>query len=82
MDKPLKVPKPKQPLFGSFKTFGIGKEKDYFIENLSLMLASEMPVAQALKAMTDSVKSARLLKIVKELENDINNGLHFRNSSI
>ncbi|HYV33980.1 MAG TPA: type II secretion system F family protein [Candidatus Limnocylindria bacterium] len=77
MDKPLKVPKPKQAIFGFLKTFGIGKEKDAFMENLSLMLAADMPVAQALNAAKGDIASRRLLKIVEELENDINSGQHF-----
>lgn len=62
---------------GYFKNFGIGQEKESFLENLSLMLVSDMPVAQALKSMKEAVKSKRLLCIVNDLESDINSGSHF-----
>ena len=77
MDKTLKVPKPKSKNnFGFFKTFGVGKEKDYFIENLSLMLASEMPITVALLAMKEEIRSKKLLKIVAEMEADVSGGMH------
>src|SRR4051812_46988010 len=78
MDK--KIPTPIPPLkahAAAFKTFGIGKEKQYFLENLSLMLSSDMPVSQALKALKQTVRSKKLYKIVLELETDINTGQHF-----
>src|ERR1051326_6747111 len=72
-----KIPSPPSRLLGVFKTFGIGKEKEYFAENLALMVASEIPIASALRALESAIRSGRLLKIIKELEADINGGLHF-----
>jgi type II secretory pathway component PulF len=75
----IAVPKPKSMAL-YFKNFGIGKEKEFFLENLSLMLSSGMPIAAALRAMRRTVKSKRLAEIVTALETDISTGQHFWHS--
>ena len=42
------------------KYFGPGKETDYFIEQLSMLLSAGMPVVTALLAIKKEVKSNRL----------------------
>ena len=55
----------------------IGKEKEFFLENLSLLLGSGMPISQALRAMQRAVKSRQLFKIVERLVEDVDNGQSF-----
>jgi type IV pilus assembly protein PilC len=54
-----------------FKNFGIGKEKQYFIEQLSMLLGAGMPVATALSAIGKEIKSGRLKKIIAEIGTDL-----------
>jgi type II secretory pathway component PulF len=76
----LPVPKPKSTSSLFFQNLGLGKEKEFFLENLSLMLSSGMPMAAALSAMKRTVKSKRLAQIVEVLESEINTGHHFWHS--
>ncbi len=54
--------------------FGIGKEKEYFIEQLSMLLEAGMPVAIALSAIGKEITSGRLKKIIAEIGADIESG--------
>lgn len=54
---------------------GIGKEKTYFIENLSLLVASGMNLAQAISSISDDVKSPAFRKVLKKIQNDISDGV-------
>ena len=40
------------------KNFGLGKEKEYFIEQLSMLLGAGMPVSPALASIEKEIKSA------------------------
>lgn len=77
-DKVSSATTPKAGSFsGFFKTFGLGNEKESFLENFSLMLGSGMPVAEALHGIRKGMASKKFAKIIEELENDIHNGQHF-----
>lgn len=54
---------------------GLGKEKEYFIEQLSMLLGAGMPVALALSAIEKEIKSGRLKKIIASIRTDIDSGL-------
>ncbi len=54
----------KKSLLGSF---GLGKEKEYFIEQLSMLLGAGMPVTLALSSMRREIKSVRLKKSLLQL---------------
>ncbi len=54
---------------------GIGKEKTYFIENLSLLVDSGMNLAQAINSVADDVKSHAFKKVLKKVEGDIADGV-------
>ena len=56
------------------KNFGLGKEKEYFIEQLSMLLGAGMPVAVALSAIAKEIKSSRLKKIIAAIAADIDSG--------
>ena len=57
-----------------FANFGLGKEKEYFIEQLSMLLSSGMPVTVALGAIEKEIKSGKLKKIIVEIGSDIVSG--------
>ena len=58
-----------------FRNFGLGQEKDYLIENLSLLLASGITITSALEAIKVEVKSERIKRIVDTLEEDVEAGV-------
>lgn len=67
LDQPLKR-------VSFWSTFGLGEERDYFVENLSLLLASGIDVITALSAIARGVKSIRLKKIIADTQDLITSG--------
>lgn len=57
-----------------FAHFGIGTEKEYFIEQLSMLLGAGMPVSLALSSIEKEIKSGRLKKIIAEIVTNIESG--------
>jgi len=55
-------------------TFGFAEESQYFVENLSMLLASGMDIIEALEAIKAEVKSTKLINIIEELIENINSG--------
>lgn len=53
--------------------FGNG-EKDYFLENLAVMITSGIDVSSAVTSIKQETKSKKMLKILDSLEADINSG--------
>lgn len=56
-------------------SIGFGDEKDYFIENLSLLVASGMGISAALEAIRVSVKTWKMKKIVTYVKDSVDAGL-------
>lgn len=54
--------------------FGIKKEKEVFIENLTLLLSSGLSATAAIASIQEEIKSARLKKIIARVNVDIENG--------
>lgn len=52
----------------------MSKERDYFIENLSMLLSSGMGVSQALNSLSPEMKSQRMKKALSEMRSEIDNG--------
>lgn len=69
------IPMPKQKKERSISTFGIGKEKTYLIDNLSLLLSSGIGIVPALRSIQKEVKSVRLKKILERAEDDVESGM-------
>ncbi len=65
--------KPKKPSILAF-SFGFNEEKEYFIENLAMLLASGMDIIESLQAIKTEVKSTKLLNIIDNLVEDISAG--------
>ena len=55
-------------------SIGFGNEKEYFIENLSLLIASGMGISSALSSISLSVKTWKMKKITKFIEDSVNAG--------
>lgn len=62
--------KKKYPLF----SFGLNKEKDFFIENLSVMISSGMGVSMAVEAIKKDVRTRAMAIMLDNLEEDIYSG--------
>ena len=58
-----------------FQNFGIGEEKDHFIENLTMLLASGMSILSALDAIKKEVRSKSMKLIIDEMKEGIDSGL-------
>lgn len=55
-------------------SIGFGNEREYFIENLSLLIASGMGISSALASISASVKTWKMKKITKFIEKSVNEG--------
>jgi len=54
--------------------FGIGKERDYFVENLSMIVSSGMSILSAISAVEQEVRSRSMKRVLKVLRDDIESG--------
>lgn len=59
---------------GYFATFGLGKERDHFIENLSMLVLSGMAITSALSSITKETRSPRMKEILEGVLLDIESG--------
>lgn len=58
-----------------YLSIGFGNEKDFFIENLSLLISSGMGISSALSSMSASIKTRKMKKIIAYIEESVNAGL-------
>jgi type IV pilus assembly protein PilC len=58
-----------------YVSIGFGNEKDFFIENLALLISSGMGISSALEAMLSTLKSWKMKRIVKYVEESVSAGL-------
>jgi type IV pilus assembly protein PilC len=58
-----------------YLSVGFGDERDYFIENLSLLISSGMGILSALESLKVSVKSRRMKKITIAIEGMVESGM-------
>jgi len=66
-DKGFKIKNP-------FINFGLSRDIDYFIENLSMLVASGMPIVNALSSIIEEVHTKRMKEILEEIKLDIEGG--------
>ena len=59
---------------GAFFAFGMGKERDYLLENLSLLISSGMSILSALDAMAEEPRSRRMEMVLSSIREDIGAG--------
>lgn len=57
-----------------FFTFGLGKERDYFVENLSMLISGGMPILSALDSIATEMRSRRMKNIIADIKADIESG--------
>jgi len=57
-----------------FPNFGIRKEKESFIENLTMLLSSGLNTTSTIRSIEEEIKSKRLKKIVRKISDDIEEG--------
>jgi type IV pilus assembly protein PilC len=67
-------PKPQSEKLEFIKNLGITREKDFIIENLSMLLASGMPVGTALLSIQKAISSDRLRYVLKRMQDEIDGG--------
>src|SRR3990172_11879134 len=65
----------KLPFSDFVANIGIGEEKNFFIENLSMLLASGMTISTALSAIKTDLRSSRMQEVVTNIEADVNAGV-------
>lgn len=53
----------------------LSKERDYFVENLSLLVSSGMSLAEAVDAIRQDVKSKEFAKILKQVSENVGDGM-------
>ncbi len=56
------------------RLLGAGGEKEYFIDNLSMLLSSGMDIISALDAIKEGMQSANMKQVIDNLKEDINDG--------
>jgi len=66
--------KPKKNNKKRYFTFGLGKERDYFVENLSMLISSGMPIITALDSIATEMRSLRMKHIIADIKLDIEAG--------
>lgn len=58
-----------------FATVGLGKELDYLIENLSILIAAGMPVVSALDSIAGEMRSRRMKQALFTMHANVESGL-------
>ncbi len=69
-----RVVKLNEKKLGYFDTFGLTKERDHFVENLSMLVLSGMPIMGALNAITRDTKNAQMKKILEGISVELDAG--------
>lgn len=57
-----------------FSTFGLGKEREYFVENLSMLISGGMPIMGALDSIAIEMRSQRMRNVIANIKLDIEYG--------
>ncbi|MEK7459335.1 MAG: type II secretion system F family protein [Patescibacteria group bacterium] len=55
-------------------SFALGSEKEYFVDNLSVLLYSGMDILASLEAVAAETKSVRLRTLIRRMIDDVKNG--------
>lgn len=67
------TPKKVKAKFASF-TFGLGKDREYLVENLGMLIAGGMPIMVALDSIAAEMRSSRTRTIIGTIKSDIESG--------
>src|SRR3989338_4953310 len=52
----------------------LGKERDYFVENLSMLISGGLPIMSALDAIAKEMRSRRMKSAIANIKTDIESG--------
>src|SRR3989338_1043666 len=52
----------------------LGKERDYFVENLSMLISGGLPIMSALDAIAKEMRSRRMKSVIANIKIDIESG--------
>lgn len=66
--------KEQNPLKKFLRNFGLRQEINFFIENLTSLMSSGMGVISALDSILEEINSARMKKIISNIQEEIKNG--------
>jgi type IV pilus assembly protein PilC len=64
----------KNEIKNPFRNFGLNNDIDYFIENLSMLIASGMPIVGALDSIIEEVRTKRMKEVLEEIKGSIEGG--------
>jgi len=70
-----KVKTEKGKKYSRFLSIGMGKEREYFVENLSMLIASGMNIVAALKAIQKEMPGKQMKKILDIIQAEIEGGM-------
>jgi len=76
----IKTPKRKSFNWPFFSNLGLKDEKDYLIENLSMLLLSGLDILSALEAISSGIRSKKLKEIITDLKINIDVGFSLSQS--
>lgn len=72
--KKTKKKKDTKTKIGFFGRIGMGKDRDYFIENLGVLVSSGMSIPVAINSIIEEVRSKRMKKVLTFIKDDIEDG--------
>ncbi len=55
--------------------FGLGREKEYFFENLSFMISAGMPIFECLRAIESEFKTSYMRRVMGHVRENVENGM-------
>lgn len=67
----------RNPITLFFLNLGIGKEKDFFIENLAMLLEAGNDILSAFDTIKAEMRSSRMLRIIDEMKENAEGGYSF-----
>ncbi len=59
---------------GFFFNFWLGTEKEYFMENLAMLLTSGMDILSSIRAVKSEIHSSRMKEIIANIEDEVESG--------
>ena len=54
--------------------FGLGRDRDYFVENLSMLISGGMPITGVLDSIASEMRSRRMKNVIASIKLDIESG--------
>ena len=58
-----------------FYAIGLSKERDYYVENLSMLISSGMPITNALDSISAELRTKRMKNVISDMKIDLDSGV-------